>query len=152
MQLLEDEADELYLLPRYETVTQDQQIIIACSKGGALAIDFNTGDTLWQYDCPGGGYNIPVAIIEPPNPKLGRPTQLAYVGSGRCVYCLNARTGYLVWSVSLSWNVLGSGYMTLASPWSSKLAAETNTAFSQNPSAQAANKKRTKDKNKDHKK
>lgn len=139
MQLLENETDDLYLPPRYETVTQDQQVIIACSKGGAVAIDFNTGDTLWQYDCPGGGYRIPVAIIEPPNQELGRPTQLAYVGSGRYIYCLNARTGCLVWSVSLSWNVLGPGHITLASPWSSKLAAETNTAFSQNPSAQAAN-------------
>ncbi|KAG2229142.1 hypothetical protein INT48_008094 [Thamnidium elegans] len=147
LQLLENEADELYLPPCYEMVAQDQQVIIACSKGGAMAIDLNTGNTLWQYNCSGGGYNIPVAIIEPPNQKLGRPTQLAYIGSGRCVYCLNARTGYLVWSVSLSWNLLGSGYMTLASPWSSKLGAETNTAFSQNPTAQTADKGRLHKKN-----
>ncbi|KAI8362584.1 hypothetical protein BD560DRAFT_404238 [Blakeslea trispora] len=43
---------------------QEKPIVIACSKGKAIAIDPDTGDTLWTYDCPGGTYNLPVALIE----------------------------------------------------------------------------------------
>lgn len=133
-------------------VEKERQVVIACSKGKAIAMDFESGETIWTYDCPYGGYNIPVAIIETINQEFERPVQVVYIGSGRCVYCLSVQTGNLIWSVSLSWNILGSQYMTLASPWSSVLAAETNTAFSQNPSAQAIQKAAEKNKEKRRKK
>lgn len=102
-----------------------------------MGIDSNTGETLWVYKCPGGGFNLPVSIVEPPSLEDGRPHQLVYVGAGRWVYCLQANTGDVVWSIKISNSRFGYSYMTLATPWSSRLAAEAYSAFSQNPSAQA---------------
>ncbi|CEJ04299.1 hypothetical protein RMCBS344292_18264 [Rhizopus microsporus] len=112
-------------------------IILAASKGKIMAIDSNSGEEMWRYNCPGGWYNIPVAIIEPPSLEHGRPEQLVYVGAGKWVYCLQAQTGEVVWSCKVSGAMFGLNYMTLATPWSSRLAAEAYSAFSQNPSAQA---------------
>lgn len=115
---------------------QDKAVVIASSRGKVMGIDIDTGDTLWVYKCPGGGFNIPVSIVEPPSLEDGRPHQLVYVGSGKWVYCLKATTGDVVWSVKVSNAHWGYSYMTLATPWSSRLAAEAYSAFSQNPSAQ----------------
>ncbi|KAK4512741.1 RNAPII degradation factor [Mucor velutinosus] len=116
--------------------TQDKAVVIACSRGKVMGIDIDTGDTLWVYKCPGGGFNIPVSIVEPPSLEDDRPHQLVYVGSGKWVYCLKANTGDVVWSAKVSNAHWGYSYMTLATPWSSRLAAEAYSAFSQNPSAQ----------------
>lgn len=122
--------------PHYEQVIEDKPIIISCSEGKAMAIDIDTGETIWTYNCPGGWYNIPVAIVEPSNWEAGRPNQLVFIGSGKWVYCLNARTGVVIWSAKVSTAKLGYDFMTLATPWSSRLVAESHSAFSQNPVAQ----------------
>jgi outer membrane protein assembly factor BamB len=111
--------------------------VFGCTRGKIMAMNSDTGEMLWKYNCPGGWYNIPVAIVEPPSLEHGRPHQLIYVGSGKWVYCLRAGSGEVLWSVKISNSMFGLNYMTLATPWSSRLAAEAHTAFSQNPSAQS---------------
>ncbi|KAI9244330.1 quinon protein alcohol dehydrogenase-like superfamily [Helicostylum pulchrum] len=138
------ESSEI-LPPHYDQVTEDKQIIISCSEGKAMAIDLESGETRWTYNCPGGWYNIPVTIIEPSNWEAGRPHQLVYVGSGKWVYCLNASSGHVIWSVQVSNATFSSDYMTLATPWSSRLAAESHSAFSQNPSGQAMSMQRARE-------
>ncbi|KAI9255290.1 hypothetical protein BY458DRAFT_480565 [Sporodiniella umbellata] len=124
--------------PEYnEPVQFGKPVIIACSMGKVLAIDPDNGQELWRYGCPGGGFSIPVAIIDPPSLENDKHAQCVYVGSGKWVYCLEAYTGQVVWSSKVSSSLFGCGYMTLATPWNSRLAAEAYTAFSQNPSAQA---------------
>jgi outer membrane protein assembly factor BamB len=115
---------------------QEKPVVIASSRGRVMGIDADTGEALWVFKCPGGGFNLPVSIVEPPSLEDGRSHQLVYVGSGKWVYCLQANTGDVVWSVKVSNSRFGYGYMTLATPWSSRLAAEAYSAFSQNPSAQ----------------
>jgi outer membrane protein assembly factor BamB len=105
-------------------------------------MDMETGEALWKYNCPGGWYNIPVAIVEPSSLEEGRPNQLVYVGAGKWVYCLKARTGDVIWSVKVSDSTFGLNYMTLATPWSSRLAAEAHTSFSSNPVAQVRSEAR----------
>lgn len=123
-------------------------VIIGCAHGKVMGIDPKTGNPLWEYDCPGGGYRIPVAIVEPPSARDGRPQQLLYVGVGKYVYCLKALKGELVWKSKVSNAFFGYGYMTLATPWSSRLAAEAHTAFNQNPSGQARELEREKEQEK----
>ncbi|KAL7324763.1 hypothetical protein PS15p_209908 [Mucor circinelloides] len=113
---------------------QEKAVVIACSRGKAMGIDMKTGDTLWEYDCPSGGYSLPVAIVEPPSLEDGRPHQLVYIGCGKWVYCLKATTGDVVWSVKVSNSHWGYNYMTLATPWNPRLAAEAYSSFSPNPS------------------
>lgn len=102
-----------------------------------MAFNIETGDTLWTYNCPGGRYKVPAILVEPPSLEDGRADQLVYVGSGKWVYCLKAATGEPRWSSKISNSKMGLDYMTLATPWSSRLAAEAYSAFSQNPIAQA---------------
>ncbi|KAI9468480.1 MAG: quinon protein alcohol dehydrogenase-like superfamily [Benjaminiella poitrasii] len=121
--------------PSYEQYPNQPggSIVISLSRGAVMAMDIETGETLWTYNCPGGGYNIPVAIVEPTSED-----QRVYVGAGKWVYCLRVTSGTVIWSSKVSHANFGCGYMTLATPWSSRLAAETHSAFSQNPSAQAS--------------
>ncbi|CEP16030.1 hypothetical protein [Parasitella parasitica] len=128
--------DELPPPDYHDAGAHEKPVVIASSRGKVMGIDIDTGETLWTYKCPGGGFNIPVAIVEPPSLENGRPHQLVYVGSGKWVYCLKTNTGDVVWSVKVSNSRFGYGYMTLATPWSSRLAAEAYSSFSQNPSAQ----------------
>lgn len=107
-----------------------------------MAIDLDNGETLWTYNCPGGRYKIPTALVEPPSAEEGRPEGLVYIGSGKWIYCLKARTGDVVWTSKISERMWGYGYMTMATPWSSRLAAEAYTAFSQQPSAHSRDKER----------
>ncbi|KAI8362589.1 hypothetical protein BD560DRAFT_404262 [Blakeslea trispora] len=121
---------------------QEKPIVIACSKGKAIAIDPDTGDTLWTYDCPGGTYNLPVALIEPPSLESHHPYQTVYIGAGKRVYCLRASTGEVIWISKVSNSKFGNYFMTLATPWSSRLAAEGYTCFSQCPSGQSSSRRR----------
>lgn len=89
---------------------------------------------LWLFKCPKGGYKIPTALVDPPTEY--QQQQNVYVGCGKMIYCLEARSGDLKWSTKISNAKMGQNYMTLATPWSSRLAAEAHTAFSQFPSAQ----------------
>lgn len=129
--------------PHYnEQVIPERPIVLSCTQGKALALDIDTGETLWNYNCPGGRYKIPTAIVEPPSAEEGRPEGLVYIGSGKWIYCLKARTGDVVWTSKICESIWGYGYMTMTTPWSSRLAAEAYTAFSQQPVAQARDKER----------
>jgi hypothetical protein len=126
-------------------------VIIGCAHGNVMAFNPNTGNTLWTYDCPGGGFRIPVTLVEPPSARDGRPHQLLYVGVGKYVYCLRALTGAPVWKAKVTNAWLGLGFMTLATPWSSRLAAEAHTSFNQNPSGQARELEREKERERQQK-
>lgn len=130
-------TNDMELPPHYdEAVVPERAIVLACSRGKAMGMDVETGETLWTYNCPGGRYNIPVVIVEPPSMEEGRPNQLAYIGAAKWVYCLVAQTGMVVWSAKVATGFFGADFMTLATPWSSRLAAESHSAFSQNPTPQ----------------
>ena len=132
------QVGETEVPPHYnEEVIPEEPIVLACSRGKAMGIDVNSGETLWTYDCPGGRYKIPTALVEPPSAEEGRPDGLVYIGAGKWIYCLKARTGEVVWKENICDRFWGYGYMTMATPWSSRLAAEAYTAFSQNPTAYA---------------
>ncbi|KAI7884718.1 uncharacterized protein EV154DRAFT_522038 [Mucor mucedo] len=123
--------------PQYgESSAPEKPVVLACSQGKAMGIDISSGETLWTFNCPGGRYKIPVVVVEPPSMEEGRPHQLAYIGAAKWVYCLIAKTGKVVWSTKVATGIIGANFMSLATPWSSRLAAETHSAFSQNPSAQ----------------
>lgn len=119
------------LPPAYDQVREDKQIIISLTEGKAMAIDLDTGETMWTYECPGGWYNIPVALVEPSNWDAGRPYQLAYIGTGRWIYCLNAKTGDVIWSSQTSTAFSGTDYCTMATTWNTRLAAESQFVFTQ---------------------
>ncbi|KAG1138341.1 hypothetical protein G6F37_010568 [Rhizopus arrhizus] len=129
--------------PEYsESHSLGKPIIFGCSRGKVMAMDADSGNELWRYNCPGGWYNIPVAIVEPPSWEDHQPDQFVYIGAGKWVYCLQSQTGDVIWSTKVSSAIFGLNYMTLATPWSSRLAAEAYSAFSQNPSAQTRDRER----------
>ncbi|KAG0162768.1 hypothetical protein DFQ28_000882 [Apophysomyces sp. BC1034] len=124
--------------PAYDTV-EEQSVTISCSRGKVMAIDNTTGDTIWKYECPGGGYRLPIALVEPPSAEHGLPYRVVYVGCGQWIYCLRALTGALLWSQKIFQHKLNLGYIAIATPWSSRVVAETHTAFTQFPLAQQRN-------------
>ncbi|KAG1031971.1 hypothetical protein G6F43_013855 [Rhizopus delemar] len=76
--------------PEYsESHSLGKPIIFGCSRGKVMAMDADTGDELWRYNCPGGWYNIPVAIVEPPSWEDHQPDQLVYIGAGKWYEGLN---------------------------------------------------------------
>lgn len=127
--------------------TVEDSIVISGSSGKVMAVNITTGETIWKYNCPGGWYKIPTVLVEPPSLEDGRPDQLIYVGCGKWVYCLRATDGEVLWSTKISNSTFGLNYMTLATPWSSRLAAEAYSAFSQNPTAQARDRERENERN-----
>ncbi|KAI8387966.1 uncharacterized protein BYT42DRAFT_215850 [Radiomyces spectabilis] len=128
-------ADHADNLPAYEEKQNiGRSVAIACARGKCMAMNLETGEELWRYNCPGGGYSIPVALIETGDSG----DKAVYVGCGRYVYCLDIATGEVKWSSKICNTKLGYGYMTLATPWNSRLAAEAHTGFSNQPTAQAA--------------
>ncbi|CAO3587341.1 unnamed protein product [Absidia cylindrospora] len=123
--------------PSYETTTEvEKQMFFGCSTGKVLAVDPDNGEEAWRFNCPQGGYSIPSILVEPPSQDTEWPFQVIYVGCGRWAYCLKAVTGELLWSLRITNSKLGLGFMTLATPWSSRLAAEAHTNFSSIPHAQ----------------
>jgi outer membrane protein assembly factor BamB len=98
-----------------------------------MAINIETGEEAWRYNCPWSVGDIPLAVIDSPNFKIGRPEELVYVGAGKWIYCLKVYTGELLWTSRVSSAKFGTSYMTLATPWSSRLAAEVYSGFNQNP-------------------
>jgi outer membrane protein assembly factor BamB len=140
-----NQADEL---PSYNgQATPDDPVVISCAGGKVMGIDSLTGNTLWTYHCPGGRYRIPTALIEPPSAEEGRARRLVYVGAGKHLYCLRSRTGEVLWTRQISSCMFGYGFMTMATPWSSRLAAEAYTGFNQNPVAQVRDVQRDGEKN-----
>ncbi|KAI8333550.1 quinon protein alcohol dehydrogenase-like superfamily [Chlamydoabsidia padenii] len=123
--------------PSYDDVshTNEKQMIYGCSSGKVLAIDPATGEEAWRFNCPKGGFNIPSVLVEPPSQEVW-PFQVIYVGCGRWVYCLASVSGELQWAERITNSKFGLGFMCLATPWSSRLAAESHTSFSATPHAQ----------------
>ncbi|CAO3615377.1 unnamed protein product [Cunninghamella echinulata] len=140
----DDEAGAAGAPPSYEEQQIEKQIVFGCSRGKVLALDSETGETAWKYDCPGGGYNIPTLLVEPSSHDTEHPFQVVYIGCGRWVYCLRALTGEVVWNAKVSNSMFGLGFMCLATPWSSRLTAEAHTSFSSTPLAQAREMERRK--------
>ena len=68
------------------------------------------------------------------------------MGAGQWMYCLKCKTGQVVWNARISDSTVGLNYMTMATPWSSRLAAESHSTFSQNPVAQIRSMVRHKEK------
>ena len=101
-----------------------------------MAMNSFTGQTKWTYNCPGGRFRIPATVIEPPSAELGRERGVVYIGSGKYVYCLDSSDGNEIWTLKVCDFFFGYGFMTFATHWSSRLAAEAFTCFSQNPVAQ----------------
>ncbi|KAI8875873.1 hypothetical protein K501DRAFT_299148 [Backusella circina FSU 941] len=121
-------------LPKYEDHNFNEKPIVICtSRGKIIAINIETGIEIWRYNCTGSLDNMPLIVIDPPNVKSGRPDQRVYVGAGQWLYCLKAYTGDLLWASRVSSSKFGTSYMTLATPWSSRLAAEAYSGFNQNP-------------------
>lgn len=58
------------------------------------------------------------------------PTGQVYVGCGKYVYCLEARTGVIVWSRKVSKSIIPGGYMVLAA---ANYNAQVNSSFNQFP-------------------
>lgn len=114
-----------------------EKVTIATVAASYYADDIDTlffPSELWRFKCPKGGYKIPTALVDP-STEYHRQHNV-YVGCGKMIYCLDAQGGDLKWSTKISNAKMGQGYMTLATPWSSRLAAEAHTAFNQFPSAQ----------------
>ncbi|KAF7732359.1 hypothetical protein EC973_005255 [Apophysomyces ossiformis] len=139
------DSDHAHQPPSYDT-TEERSLTISSTHGKVMAIDATTGETLWKYDCPGGGYRMPVTLVEPPSAENGLPYRAVYVGCGQWVYCLKALTGDLIWSQRISNYKIGMGYIVLATLWSSRMAAETHISFSQFPIAQLRNEERIREK------
>ncbi|KAI7852584.1 quinon protein alcohol dehydrogenase-like superfamily [Circinella umbellata] len=106
-----------------------RQVLILGTGGHVLAIDAKNGLELWRFDCPRGGSKIPSTLVDPQG-------TLVYVGCGTRLYCLDVMNGNLKWKVKVSNSMSGLDYMTMATVWSSRLAAEAHTSFNQCPSAQ----------------
>ena len=51
--------------------------------------------------------------------------------------------GKLIWQVKVTNAIMGRYYMTLATPWSSRLAAESHSSFNQFPVVQQQSENRT---------
>ncbi|KAI9268274.1 quinon protein alcohol dehydrogenase-like superfamily [Phascolomyces articulosus] len=90
-------------------VLTEKSIVISCTRGKCMGIDLETGEELWKFNCPKGGFKIPSALVDP---EGGSTT--VYVGCGRQLYCLDAMTGEQKWHVKISNSKVGLGYMTMA--------------------------------------
>ncbi|KAI7885062.1 hypothetical protein K492DRAFT_191356 [Lichtheimia hyalospora FSU 10163] len=108
--------------PGYDEATQSS-IVVACTNGKCLGINLHTGSTVWRFDCPGGGEEFPNALMDP---LTGR----VYVGCGKYVYCLQAKTGVIIWSRKISKSIIPGGYMVLAT---ANHNAQANSSFNQFP-------------------
>ncbi|ORY91077.1 hypothetical protein BCR43DRAFT_527710 [Syncephalastrum racemosum] len=110
---------------------EDRRYLIAATWGRCHAYDVVTGEDVWHFDCPKGGTHLPTLVVEPDQSHV-------YIGCGKLLYCLEIVSGHVRWTQKLSDARFGWGYMTLATTWSSRLAAEVHSGgFSQQPTAQA---------------
>jgi len=91
----------------------EKSVVIACSYGKVIGIDSKSGKTLWKFDCPSGGFNLPVIIAE---------KDMIFIGCGRMVYALNPKGGNVIWSTKATNGLVGSGWMTMATVWGSRQA------------------------------
>lgn len=88
-------------------------IVIACSFGKVMGINSSNGTSLWRFDCPSGGYNLPTVLAE---------KDIVFIGCGRMVYALNPKNGGTYWETKATNGVVGSGWLTMATVWGSRQA------------------------------
>ncbi|KAG2224006.1 hypothetical protein INT45_009592 [Circinella minor] len=127
--------------PKYyekDKLLNKKQVVVLCSAGKCLGMNVETGEELWQFECPKGGYSIPAILVDPE-----RGSTVVYVGCGTQLYCLNTINGQLLWQIEVTKATMNRNYMTLATPWSSRLAAEAHSSFNQFPLAQQQSENRT---------
>ncbi|KAI9311974.1 hypothetical protein BX666DRAFT_2125103 [Dichotomocladium elegans] len=120
---------------------EEPQVVIACTGGKCMGIDLETGEDLWTFHCPKGGFKLSTAVMDPP----GRMYQAGqgkndgrakvYLGCGTMLYCLDARSGEVGWSTQITKSWKGFDYLTMATAWSSRCAAVAMPGYNQFPSA-----------------
>ncbi|ORX52315.1 Quino protein alcohol dehydrogenase-like protein [Hesseltinella vesiculosa] len=116
------------LPPSYVGQAQDPSLIFACSRGKVLALQTNTGQTAWRFNCPGGGYHMPAVLTEPRyHGTMQWPHDVVYVGCGQVVYCLQAHNGGVLWSSAISNAISGHGYMCMATLFASQVRSHCYT-------------------------
>ncbi|KAI8990989.1 hypothetical protein BDF20DRAFT_903893 [Mycotypha africana] len=115
-EIVDGSADEVSPDVNTSKESLETHLVFTGSRGIVLAMNSETGNIVWSYNCPGGYYKTPVIVVEPSNhlSKL-HPYQVLYIGAGNWVYCLKARTGGVLWSVKVSSIKSGANYMALAS-------------------------------------
>lgn len=96
-----------------EYVSSDVSIVLTCSFGKVMGISSSNGKTLWKFDCPSGGYNLPTVLVE---------KNIAFIGCGRMVYALNPKNGGVLWETKATNGLVGSGWLTMATVWGSRQA------------------------------
>ncbi|KAJ2955511.1 hypothetical protein NQZ79_g8500 [Umbelopsis isabellina] len=107
--------------PEYSS--NEYPIVISCSHGKVLGIESKSGQSIWKFECPSGGYNLPSVLAE---------KDIIFVGSGRMVYALNPRNGGVYWETKATNGLIGSGWLTMATVWGSRQ-AEIYTSVSNCP-------------------
>ncbi|KAI8061596.1 quinon protein alcohol dehydrogenase-like superfamily [Gongronella butleri] len=128
------DADDLP--PSYEgaSVSSEKQVVLGTTRGKVLAVDPETGESKWRFDCPGGGFSIPSLLVEPRSKGASKwPFNVVYVGCGRWLYCLQAANGNVLWTSRITNGTIGHSFVCLATPWTSRLRAEVYTDFSSIP-------------------
>ena len=134
--------DSDYDIERQEQIKDPKRVVCATSWGRCYGFDMNTGDQLWRFDCPKGRLGFPTILFDGrcDASNDNKKSWSLFVACNTMLYCLDSKTGKLQWSEKLSksrWSI--SAYVTLATGWSSRLAAESyGGGFSQQPLVQIA--------------
>ncbi|KAI7849359.1 hypothetical protein BDC45DRAFT_521041 [Circinella umbellata] len=134
--------DEDYDIECQEQNKDPKRVVCATSWGRCYGFDMNTGDQLWRFDCPKGRFGFPTILFDRRSHDKNNKSSSwnLFIACNTMLYCLDPKTGKLQWSEKLSksrWSI--SGYVTLATGWSSRLAAESyGGGFSQQPLVQIA--------------
>ncbi|KAI9276991.1 hypothetical protein BDA99DRAFT_567866 [Phascolomyces articulosus] len=114
-----------------------KRVVCATSWGRCYGFDMDNGDQLWCFNCPKGRIGFPTILFDKQYNDGGWHL---FVACNTMIYCLDSKTGKLQWSEKISnsrWSI--SAYVTLATGWSSRLAAEAYSGgFSQQPIVQIA--------------
>ncbi|KAM3581884.1 hypothetical protein VKS41_006039 [Umbelopsis sp. WA50703] len=107
--------------PQYSS--NEVSVVLACSSGKVMGINSSTGKSIWRFDCPGGGFNLPSVLAE---------KDVVFIGCGRMVYALNPKNGGVYWETKATNGLVGSGWLTMATVWGSRQ-AEIYTSTSNCP-------------------
>ncbi len=91
--------------------------VFAGTNGHVLALDQETGDTVWEVSLPSTGYGVVSIIVE--NGQL-------LCGAGGWVYALDPDTGQIIWSNGMPG--MGHRHVLLATAQSSGAAAAALSA------------------------
>ncbi|CAI2177588.1 16528_t:CDS:1 [Funneliformis geosporum] len=118
------------------TSSSKGSIVLVASFGKLCGIGAELGETLWKNELKGGCYYLPCLMLDSTNPDV------VMVGCGKRLYKINLFDGQTIWNQTLSSNLLGPPYVTMATHQSSLQAAFTYTGFNNNPVAQQVAKEK----------